>query len=72
MLVDSHCHLDRLDYQDKHQDLADVLNKAQARGVSHFLCVSVTLVQFPVMLEMIAPFGNVFASCGVHPRNNFV
>jgi len=67
LLVDSHCHLDRLDYQDKHQDLADVLHKAQARGVSHFLCVSVTLAQFPAMLEMIAPFGNVFASCGVHP-----
>ncbi len=39
MLVDSHCHLDRLDYEKKHHDLADVLNKAQQRGVSHFQLV---------------------------------
>lgn len=67
MLVDSHCHLDRLAYGQKHQDIADALAKAEARGVSHLLCVSVTLEQFPVMLEAITPFPNVFASCGVHP-----
>ncbi len=67
MLVDSHCHLDRLDYQTKHADIADAVAKATARGVSHLLCVSVTLDQFPGMLEKITPFGQVFASCGVHP-----
>lgn len=67
MLVDSHCHLDRLAYGQKHQDIADALAKAEARGVSHLLCVSVTLEQFPAMLDKIAPFPNVFASCGVHP-----
>ncbi len=67
MLVDSHCHLDRLAYGQKHQDIADALAKAEARGVSHLLCVSVTLEQFPAMLEAITPFPNVFASCGVHP-----
>ena len=67
MLVDSHCHLDRLAYGQKHQDIADALAKAEARGVSHLLCVSVTLEQFPAMLDKIASFPNVFASCGVHP-----
>ena len=67
MLVDSHCHLDRLDFGKKHRDISDVLAKASARGVSHLLCVSVTLEQFPAMLETITPFPNVFASCGVHP-----
>lgn len=67
MLIDSHCHLDRLDYGGKHLDIADALNKASARGVSHLLCVSVTLEQFPGMLEKISPFKQVFASCGVHP-----
>ena len=67
MLVDSHCHLDRLDYSGKHVDIADAIAKATARGVSHLLCVSVTLEQFPGMVEKIAPFANVFASCGVHP-----
>ena len=67
MLIDSHCHLDRLDYGGKHQDLADMLNKAKARGVSHFLSVSVTLDHFPAMRQLIEPHANVFASCGVHP-----
>ena len=67
MLVDSHCHLDRLDYDKKHHDLADVLHKAGQRGVSHFLSVSVTLEAFPAMLTSVLPYPNVFASCGVHP-----
>lgn len=66
-LVDSHCHLDRLDYGGKHQDIADALAKAAARGVTHCLCVGVTQQQFPSMLAAIEPFTNVFASCGIHP-----
>ncbi len=67
MLVDSHCHLDKLDYQGKHQNIKDVLDKAAKRGVSHMLSVGVTLEAFPAMLEMISPYDHVFASCGVHP-----
>ncbi|MFD2180432.1 TatD family hydrolase [Veronia pacifica] len=67
MLVDSHCHLDKLDYEKQHQDVADVLSKAQERGIDYFLSVGVTLSSFPAMMEMIKPFPNVFASCGVHP-----
>ena len=37
MFIDSHCHLDKLDYEKNHQDLADVIAKAKASGVSHFL-----------------------------------
>ncbi len=69
MLVDSHCHLDGLNYDDIHADVADVVNKAQARGVSHLLSVSVTLPRFKKMRELIARFDNVHASCGVHPLN---
>ncbi|WP_434355400.1 YchF/TatD family DNA exonuclease [Parasalinivibrio latis] len=67
MLVDSHCHLDKLDYTSLHADVADVIHKAQERGVTHFLSVGVTLRDFPAMMEKIRPFENVFASCGVHP-----
>jgi TatD DNase family protein len=69
LLVDSHCHLDRLSYGSKQTDLADVLAKATARQVGYFLCVSVTQQQFPGMLAAIAPYPQVFASCGVHPLN---
>ena len=67
MLVDSHCHLDRLDYDKKHTDIADVIEKAGAKGISHLLSVCVTLKDFPAMAEMIAPFKQVSCSCGIHP-----
>lgn len=69
MLVDSHCHLDRLKYDDFPGGIAEVLANAKVRDISHFLCVSIHLQQFKHMMEAIAPFENVYASCGVHPLN---
>ncbi|MEJ6473880.1 YchF/TatD family DNA exonuclease [Pseudoalteromonas piscicida] len=67
MIVDSHCHLDRLDFDKLGLSLDDVLANARAKQVEHFLCVSVTLEQFPSMLEKISQYEDVSASCGVHP-----
>ncbi|MCE0494629.1 TatD family hydrolase [Vibrio salinus] len=67
MFVDSHCHLDKLDYTERHADVADVLKKAQDVNVDHVLSVGVTLDAFPKMIELITPFDAVSASCGVHP-----
>ncbi|VEA07620.1 putative metallodependent hydrolase [Salmonella enterica subsp. enterica serovar Sanjuan] len=39
-LVDSHCHLDGLDYQSLHKDVDDVLAKAAARDVKFCLAVA--------------------------------
>lgn len=69
MLVDSHCHLNSLNYEKTHQDIADVLDKASARGVTHCLSVCVDLDEFAPMAASIAAFPQVFASCGVHPLN---
>ncbi|MCF2861374.1 YchF/TatD family DNA exonuclease [Pseudoalteromonas sp. Cnat2-41] len=67
MIVDSHCHLDKLDFDKLDTDLDGVLQQARERDVEHFLCVNVTLDKFPQMLETIAPYSDVSASCGVHP-----
>lgn len=65
MFVDSHCHLDRLDKTP--EELSDILNFARNRGVVHFLCVSVSVKDFPTMLETVKEFNDVSVSCGVHP-----
>ena len=39
MIVDSHCHLDRLDFDKLDLNLDQVLDKARAKKVEHFLCV---------------------------------
>ena len=67
MLVDTHCHLDKLNYNDLHTSVADVLEKAKLRGVEQFLTVGVTLDAFPNMMEMIKDHPEVHASCGIHP-----
>lgn len=67
MLIDSHCHLDKLDLSLHNNSLDNVLNNAHANGVSEMLCVSVDLDSYPNMLELIKPYQNVYASCGQHP-----
>ncbi|MGL5949543.1 MAG: TatD family hydrolase [Aeromonas sp.] len=69
LFVDSHCHLDRLSYGTKQDSIASVIEKAKLADVGYFLCVSVTQAQFGQMLANIAPFPEVFASCGAHPLN---
>jgi TatD DNase family protein len=67
MLVDSHCHLDRLDLKPFNGQLSGALEAAAQHGVDHFLCVCVSLEAWPVMLRQVEPFTNVSVSVGVHP-----
>jgi TatD DNase family protein len=68
-LVDSHCHLDGLDYETLHKDVDDVLAKAAARDVKFFLAVATTLPGYRGMRELVGQRDNVVFSCGVHPLN---
>lgn len=68
MLVDSHCHLDRLNPNDFGGDLAGALEAAAQQGVSHMLCVGIDLDAFPGMMEIVRRFPTVFGSVGVHPN----
>ncbi|HXH04560.1 MAG TPA: TatD family hydrolase [Candidatus Competibacteraceae bacterium] len=67
MLVDSHCHLDRLDLTPFDGDLGQALAAAAANGVGHFLCVAIDLAHWSAMLERVRPYRNVSVSVGVHP-----
>lgn len=64
MLVDSHCHLD---FPDLAQNLAAVLQAMQDKGVSHALCVGVTLEKLPSILAIAEAHQNIYASVGIHP-----
>lgn len=69
LLVDSHCHLDGLDYQSLHKDVSDVVDKARRRDVGFILAVATTLPGFRAMTDLIGERDNVAFSCGVHPLN---
>lgn len=62
MLIDSHCHLDRLDIP-----IAEAVNNAKTHGVEYMLCVSVILSEFPAMLDLVKDFSNISVSVGLHP-----
>lgn len=64
MLVDSHCHLD---FPDLAGNLGEVLAKMRDNNVSHALCVSVNLQDFPRVRSLAENHPNLFASVGVHP-----
>jgi TatD DNase family protein len=69
MWVDSHCHLDRLDLSSYQQQLSGAIAAAHARGISHFLNISIDMSNVEEVLAIAQQFDNVFASVGVHPSN---
>jgi TatD DNase family protein len=68
MLVDSHCHLDRLDLEPFGGDLANALQQAGENGVGRFLCVAIDRGNIPEVIAIAERFDNVYASVGVHPN----
>ncbi len=67
MLIDSHCHLDRLDLTAYDGCLDSALQAARERGVVHFLCIGISVDNAPVMRELAGRYADVDCSVGVHP-----
>ncbi|WP_346836448.1 TatD family hydrolase [Microbulbifer sp. SAOS-129_SWC] len=67
MLVDSHCHLDRLKLDKFDGDLDAVLDLARSRGVGQFLCVGISLENVDRVVELAGRYDDVVCSVGVHP-----
>lgn len=63
-LVDSHCHIN---FKELHQRLPEILDNAKQNDITHMLCVSVNLEDFPQVLALSEEHDNIFASVGVHP-----
>ncbi|WP_334189211.1 TatD family hydrolase [Noviherbaspirillum sp.] len=64
MYIDSHCHIN---FPELAARLPDIFGKMADNRVSHALCVSVDLPDFPQVLDLAETYPNVFASVGVHP-----
>ncbi len=67
MLVDSHCHLDRLDLAAHGGSLDAALDAARARGVGHFLCIGVSADNAAAVKDLASRYADVYCSVGVHP-----
>lgn len=64
MFVDSHCHLD---FPELAERIDDVLAVMRSNTVTHALCISVNLEDFPKVVRLAEMHENLYASVGVHP-----
>ena len=66
-LVDSHCHLDRLDLSKFDNGLDGVLKQAADLDVAYMLCVSIDMDNVHDVINIAHQHDDVYASVGVHP-----
>lgn len=70
MLIDSHCHLDRLELTPYGGHLDGAIEHAHQRGVELMLCVSINMENFPAVRAIAERYESVYASVGVHPNES--
>lgn len=68
MLIDSHCHLDRLDFAPYGHDFSRFVRETREAGVGHMLCVSISLEDYPAMRLLAEGHDCISVSVGVHPN----
>ena len=68
MLIDSHCHLDRIDLKPYQNDFACFMHEAEVKQIEHLLCIAIDLESYPAMLDLVAGFQQISVTVGVHPN----
>jgi len=64
MYIDSHCHIN---FPELAARMPEIRAKMDQNQVTHALCVSVDLPDFPQVLALAQAYPNFYASVGVHP-----
>lgn len=68
MLIDSHCHLDKLDLTPYQNDFSCFMQATVENKIEHMLCISIDLEAYPAMCDLVEPYQNISLSVGVHPN----
>ena len=66
-IVDSHCHIDRVDLDAFGGSIESMLAHAGELSVNKFLCVCIDLEHFDQVHNLALEYPNIFSSVGVHP-----
>lgn len=69
MLVDSHCHLDRLKLDLLGGTLDDAVQAAREVGVGSMLCVCISEDNLQDVKDIANRFEDIYASAGIHPSD---
>lgn len=65
-LIDTHCHLNHEDFLN---DWADVYRRAEAAGVTRFLCISYDAESSRRAAGLAAEHSAIYAALGIHPES---
>ena len=68
MLIDSHCHLDRIDLKHYNNDFNNFMLDVKAKEIEHLLCIAIDLEAYPQMLNLVDEYQNISVTVGVHPN----
>ncbi len=66
-IVDSHCHIDRVDLSKFGGSIESMLEHAKELSVKQFLCVCIDLEHFEDVFSLAKKHEQIYASVGVHP-----
>lgn len=67
MLIDSHCHLDRLSLEKYDNNLELAINAALDRDIHKLLCVGISVDNRQTVMDIAEAYDPVVCSVGVHP-----
>lgn len=68
MLIDSHCHLDRIDLAPYKNDFANFMQAAEQHDIDHLLCIAIDLENYADMLALVQDYPQISVTVGVHPN----
>jgi hydrolase, TatD family len=66
-IIDSHCHIDRVDLAEFGGSIESMLSHAKDLSVTQFLCVCIDLEHFDDVFYLAKAHEQIYASVGVHP-----
>ncbi len=68
MLIDSHCHLDRIDLTPYQHEFSGFMDEVEAQQIEHLLCISIDLEAYPAMVDLVSGYKQISVTVGVHPN----
>jgi TatD DNase family protein len=68
MLIDSHCHLDRIDLAPYQGDFATFMEAVKDSQIEYLLAIAIDLEAYPNMLALVTGYPQIAVTVGVHPN----
>lgn len=67
-MIDSHCHLDRIDLTPFQNSFDVFMQDALRNGMERMLCIAIDLENYIPMRQLVASYDQISLSVGVHPN----